>query len=414
MDLITEVPADAYQTILNNQQAVFRLYHRELDPFQADYINVFGRVYVDEINRRILRFITTASQLDVSQAQKKLDATRSTIYTLRTILQECAGQPDRPVTCDREKLHQYLQTLDRNIDEFTQTTDRTLTLADAVEEGLAGSEPSAVQPQPNLVEEANSLANVGETVQDYRDALETLTRLETDLDQMESKLNLFLDIDPIILISPFRAEVQNVSLVPIKVTDYFSPAVIILLLQHLTVTFAALSMVRERRLGAMELFYVSPLSPLETLLGKYLSYLTFGGVVASVLVALVALALGAPVLGSWLNVALVILGVLFTSLGIGFVISLVSKTDTEAVQYAMIILLTSVFFSGFLLGLQTLWAPVRIISWMLPATYGIALLREIMLRGDPPTANVFIQLVTIGLGLFIVAWYLLRRSMTQS
>jgi ABC-2 type transport system permease protein len=79
----------------------------------------------------------------------------------------------------------------------------------------------------------------------------------------------------------------------------------------------------------------------------------------------------------------------------------------------MIVLLTSVFFSGFILGLETLWEPVRIISWALPATYGIQLLRDIMLRGDPLAFSLLLQMTAIGLGLFLLAWWLLRRSMVR-
>jgi ABC-2 type transport system permease protein len=114
-----------------------------------------------------------------------------------------------------------------------------------------------------------------------------------------------------------------------------------------------------------------------------------------------------------LSVGLVIIGLLFTSLGIGFIISLLSKTDIQAVQYSMIVLLMSVFFSGFLLDLESLRESVRVISWALPATYGILLLRNIMLRGDPLALASFMQLVAIGLGLFLVAWALLRRSMAH-
>jgi ABC-2 type transport system permease protein len=78
----------------------------------------------------------------------------------------------------------------------------------------------------------------------------------------------------------------------------------------------------------------------------------------------------------------VVLGlVLVASVGLGFLISLASRTDTQAVQYSMIVLLASLFFSGFFLAVDRLAYPARIISWLLPATFGISLLRDVMLRG---------------------------------
>ena len=73
IDLVTVIPSDAYETVLNNQRAPILLYHHEIDPFQLDYINVFGRVYVDEANRRILRYIFTEGQVGAQKIQEKLD-----------------------------------------------------------------------------------------------------------------------------------------------------------------------------------------------------------------------------------------------------------------------------------------------------------------------------------------------------
>ena len=55
--------------------------------------------------------------------------------------------------------------------------------------------------------------------------------------------------------------------------------------------------------------------------------------------------------GNWVNYAIVLLTLLFTALGLGFLISLLAKTEMQAVQYAMLLLLGSVFFSGFFLDL---------------------------------------------------------------
>jgi ABC-2 type transport system permease protein len=110
----------------------------------------------------------------------------------------------------------------------------------------------------------------------------------------------------------------------------------------------------------------------------------------------------------------VLLVVLFTSLGLGFLISLVAKTDMQAVQYAMFLLLGSIFFSGFFLDLRYLWEPVRVVSWALPATYGIKMLQDTALRGAPINALLFYALLGIGVGLYIISWLLLRRRLALS
>jgi ABC-type multidrug transport system permease subunit len=77
-------------------------------------------------------------------------------------------------------------------------------------------------------------------------------------------------------------------------------------------------------------------------------------------------------------------------------------------------LLASVFFSGFILGLDKLLQPVRVISWMLPTTYGTILLRDIALRGVDPNWWFLGGLVAIGLAMMLISWQLMRRLIASS
>jgi ABC-2 type transport system permease protein len=203
-------------------------------------------------------------------------------------------------------------------------------------------------------------------------------------------------------------------MVPLRVSDYYAPAVIVLLLQHFAVTFAGLSIVRDERWGTMELFRVAPLSAIEILLGKYLSYMIFAGSLAAILTGLVVFGLGVPMLGNWTDFALTVAALIFTSLGLGFLISLLARTTSQAVQFSMIVLLASIFFTGFFLSIQALWPPVRVLSWMLPATYGIQLLQNVMLRGELASPEMVANLALIGLNLFLLAWLLLHRALARS
>jgi ABC-2 type transport system permease protein len=96
---------------------------------------------------------------------------------------------------------------------------------------------------------------------------------------------------------------------------------------------------------------------------------------------------------------------------LGFLISLISQTDTQAVQYSMLVLLASIFFSGFFLDLRLMWEPIRVVAWSIPATYGIRMLHDIMLRGELSPASIFLGISAIGIGLFLIDWLLLRRQM---
>ena len=106
--------------------------------------------------------------------------------------------------------------------------------------------------------------------------------------------------------------------------------------------------------------------------------------------------------------------VLLASLGLGLLISLIARTETQAVQFAMLTLLAGLFFSGFLLPLEDLGYPVRAVAWLLPVTFGIRMLHDIMFRGiDPATIDLVglaVQVVVYG-GL---ATIILRRRLRRA
>jgi ABC-2 type transport system permease protein len=154
------------------------------------------------------------------------------------------------------------------------------------------------------------------------------------------------------------------------------------------VAFGAVTFVRERALGTVEMYQAGPVSAGPLLLGKYSSYLLVGGAMSAVLVALAVWLLNVPLVGDRGDVAIALALVLLASVALGFIISLLSRSDTQAVQYSTLVLLASLFFSGFFLAVGRLTYPAHIISWLLPSTFGIRMLRDVMLRGiglDGPT-----------------------------
>ena len=136
-------------------------------------------------------------------------------------------------------------------------------------------------------------------------------------------------------------------------TSYFAPAVLALILQHLAVTLVAMSLVRERTSGLIELFRIAPVSTAEVLGGKVLAFGLIGGVIAASTVALlVARARGADARAAVGPIALAIGLLLLASLGLGLLIAVVSDSERQAVQLSLLVLLASVFFSGFVLPIS--------------------------------------------------------------
>jgi ABC-2 type transport system permease protein len=405
VDLVVITPPDAYETIRDNRQATFILLHDELDPFQQDYIHVFGQVYTDEINRRILYRITEEGQTEAEAIQESLQRGRASAGAMRQALQQGDAIGAR--------LHQV--ELDRHMNVVVLGVGATAALLSTVEDTLGEDEAEHNEELLLTIDELRQaigiLGDLPEGGGNYQREIEQLDAIDGQISTLETQLDEFQRIEAAILVSPFDSEVRNVAPVTIDVVDYFAPSVVVLLMQHLAVTIAGLSIVRERQLGTVELFRVAPLTAAETLAGKYISYLLFGLILGLILVALLIFGLGVPFLGNWLNLTVIFLALLFASLGIGFVISLTALTDSQAVQYAMLILLLTVFFSGFFLSLEMFWPAVRMISWLLPATYGIELLQNNMLRGQELDLLYLGGLGAMGVVLAILSWILMYRLM---
>lgn len=221
-------------------------------------------------------------------------------------------------------------------------------------------------------------------------------------------------IPPAVIAAPTRSEVVNVAPSQPGVLAYFGPAVLALILQHLAVTLVALSLVRERTTGVIELFRIAPVSTSEILAGKVLAFGLLGGGIAAITVALLVGVFGVPMLGPEGVIVLAIALLLVASLGLGLLIATVSDSERQAVQLSLLVLLASVFFSGFVLSIEEFTEPVRALAYALPVTHGIRLLQDLMLRGTTTNTWEFAALAAIAAVTLLAAWALLRRSMTKA
>lgn len=222
------------------------------------------------------------------------------------------------------------------------------------------------------------------------------------------------DIPPEVIAAPTRAELQNRAPSEPGVVGYFGPAVLALILQHLAVTLVALSLVRERTAGIMELFRIAPVTAGEVLAGKVLAFGFVGAVIAGVTIAMLVLGFAVPMLASVGVIAATVTLLLLASLGLGLLIATISDSERQAVQLSLLVLLASVFFSGFVLAIEEFTPPVRVVAYLLPVTHGIQLLQDLMLRGTTHVAWQFGALGLIALVTLVAAWLLLRRTMTRS
>ena len=220
-------------------------------------------------------------------------------------------------------------------------------------------------------------------------------------------------IPPEVIASPTVAETRNLAPSSPHVLSFFGPAVFALVLQHLAVTITALSIIRERLSGAVDLFRVAPVSALEVLLGKYLAFGFLSVAIAVLTAILMVEVLDLPLLSGWGPVAAVAGLLILASLGLGLLISIVADSERQAVQLSMLLLLASVFFSGFVLPVEEFIPQVRWVAYLLPVTHGIRLLQDFMLRGGTNAIWQLWALAGIAVVLFAIMTLRMRNLMAR-
>lgn len=218
-------------------------------------------------------------------------------------------------------------------------------------------------------------------------------------------------VPPEVIAAPTRAEVVNLTPVSPSIVGYFGPAALALVLQHLAVTLIALSIVRERASGALDRFRASPMRATEVVAGKVIAFGLLGSLIAGISVWLLVSFLGVPMVGSVAAIALVIGLLLIASLGLGLLISVVSDSERQAVQLSLLLLLASMFFSGFVLRIDEFQPAVQVLAYALPVTHGIALLQDLMVTGSISHPWQIGALAGIGVLVLGLSWLKLRREL---
>ncbi len=221
-------------------------------------------------------------------------------------------------------------------------------------------------------------------------------------------------IPPDLIAAPAQAVVMNVAPSTPTVVQYFGPAVLALILQHMAVTLIALSVVREKTSGLFELFRISPITTAELIAGKLIAFALFAGLVALITIGVLVAGFGVPSLADPAWIALVAGLLIASSLGLGLVIAAVSDSEPQTVQLSLLVLLASVFFSGFVLAINEFSEPIRTLIYALPVANGIRLFGDFMFRGGTVAAWQLWVLAGLTLGYVAVAWLILRRVMARA
>jgi ABC-2 type transport system permease protein len=361
-----------------------RVLTRTIDPQAEAWIRSFAFGETNVINQQLLT-------MEANQAKEKA----------REIDGSLAGYQT-----DFEKLSQNLSDLD-----IERTSQDIRELSGLLKE-LTSFLPPESLAQANLSPELSTLYRDIDLLSDDLDELdqalrqvdiatqaERLISAIGEIKSLRGSIEVFIDVPAENIVSPVQETYTNLRGSTYSLVVFYAPAVLALLIQQLAITLASLGLVRERQMGSFEMFRVSPLNFSQILLGKslaYVLYVTFAGVILTLLMSLLGVPM--PVSPGQYLVMLVLLAT--ASVGIGFLISATSRTDGQAIQNTMLVLLLSIFFTGFFLPIAGFLWPAWIIALLIPMTYAIRGFQDLMLSGTTP-----LFVVWVGLGMIVLLSY---------
>ncbi len=393
VEAVLILPPTPFETIAGGKPATITVLYNEIDPLWRGLVPNFVQGLAGEINRTI--FLQNASEQRVALAGAADNLTE--LLDVLDAAHAAAQREDwveareqvRVALAATSQLLILLDELGPQAAPLREQVERTRVRLREAEVVLEAAERAIATPEAGAAPEL-SLAATRRNLQSLLDAIRTYTTLP-----------------PEVVIAPLNVETQLVARLEPDFITFFAPAIMALLLQHIAVSLGALALVRERLAGTFDLYIVAPTSNFQLLLGKYLAYVSFTLAIGGVLLTVLVAGLGVPVFGSAWRLALALVLVALASVGLGFALSLLATSERQAVQFSMLALLAIVFFSGFALPLDALRQPALSVSYALPATYGVVLFQDVMLRGLPGS-NLFLLVLAGGaLALFIACLLLL-------
>ena len=144
----------------------------------------------------------------------------------------------------------------------------------------------------------------------------------------------------------------------------------------------SVSIAREKEMGTMEILLVSPLRPIQIILGKVIPYLTLSFLNSILIIGVGYFVFGVPVKGSLVLLFFLCLLFILLALSIGITISTVAKTQQVAMMISLVgLMLPTILLSGFIFPIENMPLPLRWLSVLMPPRWFLSALKDVMLKG---------------------------------
>jgi ABC-2 type transport system permease protein len=189
------------------------------------------------------------------------------------------------------------------------------------------------------------------------------------------------------------------------------PGLLGIVLTLTLVMMPAIGVTREQERGTMESLLATPVQPLEVMIGKLAPFVIVGMIQTALILAVARILFGVPMEGGWpgliLGTGLFIIG----SLGLGFLISTLTRTQLQAMQLSVFYLLPSILLSGFMFPFRGMPDWAQWLGTVMPVTHFLRIVRGALLKGQS-FADMGPSLLALAVFVFAVAALALARYRT--
>ncbi len=190
--------------------------------------------------------------------------------------------------------------------------------------------------------------------------------------------------------------------------NYFIPGVIVNIITLVTLSLTAMAIVREKEIGTMEQLMVTPIRPMELIIGKTLPFVAVGVWDMLLVMAAAMLVFHVPFRGSfWLLFSTTML-FLLTTLGAGLFISTVSKTQTQAMMATSLFFQPFFMLSGFTFPIRNMPQLAQWMTYLNPVRYFMEIVRGVFLQGAG-IAALWPQMVALAIFGVTILWLSVMR-----
>lgn len=200
----------------------------------------------------------------------------------------------------------------------------------------------------------------------------------------------------------------------LKTRVFMVPGIVGLLLMMITLILTSLAIVKEKEIGTLEQLIVTPIKPLQLIIGKLIPFALLGFVAVIIIINAMALIFDIAVRGSIVLLFLSTFIYILSTLGLGLFVSTISKTQQQAMMLAIfVVMMPMVYLSGFAFPIENMPEFIQYFTYLIPLRYFMTIIRGIILKGTG-FAELWLNLLAlfvIGAGILLLSAMRFRKRL---